>query len=532
MNREARAWRVVAVVLVLLLAVALRMPGQRWGLPNSDHYLSYHPDEIFQLLPAFRFAQGDLNPRFFNYGSAYLYTVGIPAVALGIVPGRARFPDDLCRLYQWGRLVTLMMAVASVAVLYLALRRTDRRQALLAALLLALCPLHVANSSYATVDVPAAFWLVVAFLVVLRAGDRPRAGEGVLAGLAVGIATATKYNMGLFLLPALAAPLLAALRWWRWWWPAAVASGAVFGFVIGCPYFWTPEFLNGLLYEVQHARIGGTLAFVDTGSGWGYHLVRGLSTGLGYPLLAISAIGLAVALGRRTPAGMLSVVWLICYLAVIGFGKERFIRYLVPLTPFLCVLAAGGLDWLARTCRARRAQWVGGAVAVAGLVLVALYSFGQVVPFAWLDPRDEAWMQSEVPLRQARVGLVGPPWFSDPPVSPYNGGPLTKALFEQWNRANGERVVVTGWDVGALAALTPHVFVLSDLVTRDQLRLATPEGLEARRFVSALDSWYAERMELGPPPAPFSWLGPGRRRAPPDWLYPSPRLTVYYSPRP
>ena len=48
---------------------------------------------------------------------------------------------------------------------------------------------------------------------------------------------------------------------------------------------------------------------------------------------------------------------------------------------------------------------------------------------------------------------------------------------------------------------------------------------------SALDQLYQRRRVFARRTPPFSWLAPGRRWAPPDWLYPSPRITMYYEPR-
>ena len=96
--------RVIFVLVGAALLLGLRAAGLWWGLPNSEHYFSYHPDEIFLLLPSFGFAAGDWNPHFFNYGTLYIYLVGIPAVLLGLLPDPAQFPANLAPLYLLGLL--------------------------------------------------------------------------------------------------------------------------------------------------------------------------------------------------------------------------------------------------------------------------------------------------------------------------------------------------------------------------------------------------------------------------------------------
>lgn len=524
-SRRRMRW---ALAFILGVALALRLAGIHWGLPNQQHYFSYHPDEIFLLLPSFGFSQGDWNPHFFNYGTLYIYLAGLPAVVLGLVPDPASFPAGLRSLYLEGRIITALFGSATVLLLYLALRRESHWLALIGAAFLAICPLHAVTSHYATVDVPATFFLTLAFLFALRGAKRPDASAALPIGLAVGLAAATKYNAGLFLLPALLAPLLAGQRARAGWW-FVLPAGALLGFIIGNPYVASDEFLKGFLFELRHAQAGGTLAFVDTGSGWVYHLTRGLPVALGYPLLAATVAGVVAAIARRSASARLSLLWVVFYLSVIGFGKERFIRYLVPLTPFLCVLAAWGVMWLIQRARRPRLQAAAVLLGCIVMLLTALYAGGRVLPLIGFDPRDFAWLQARSDVLgarpEARIGLVHAPWYYHPPVSPYNAGGFSRQMFDAWNAEQGDRVVITGWDGASLAAAQPSLFFLSDLESADPLRLRHPAALG---FMSELERRYSERRTLGGAPAPFSWLAPGREWAPPDWPYDSPRITLYY----
>ena len=516
------------VVLIGLCALALRLAGIGWGLPNAEHLFSYHPDEIFLLQPAFGFAQGDWNPHFFNYGTLYIYLVGIPAVALGLAPDPSRFPLGLAPLYLEGRLITAALGAASVTVLYYALRAEGRRFAALSALLLALCPLHVVTSHYATVDVPATFFLTLAALFSLRACERPSPKVELLAGAAVGLAAATKYNAGLFLVPVLFVPLLcsAGRARGRWW--LTVPAGAALGFLVGCPYAWSPEFLRDLRFEAAHMQAGGTFAFVGTGSGWAYHLLRGLPVGLGYPLLLAGLAGVVAAVVLPCRAARLSLFWVILYLGLVGLAKERFIRYLVPLTPFLAVLAAAGLLAAVRLARRPLPRAGMGLLAAGVVMLTGLYAVGQATSFVGEDARDTAWAEVRDEVRRLggarRVGLTHSPWFFHPPVSPFNAGALSAPAFAEWNRDAGDRVAVTGWEAARLTTARPDLFFLSDLESKDLIRLRDPE---AHDFLAALGAHYRTRKVYARATPPFAWLAPGREHCPPDWLYQSPHVTLY-----
>ncbi len=443
------------------------------------------------------------------------------------MPDPASFPHDLQGLYLIGREVTALLGTATVVLLYVGLLRRERRVALLSGLLLAICPLHVINSHYATVDVPATFFLVVAFVLALRAARQQGARSALLAGAAVGLAAATKYNAGLFLIPVLLAPVLVgASRQSRAWW-LGVPAGAAVGFLIACPFVFSHEFHRGIMFELRHARVGGTLAFVDTGLGWTYHLVRGLPVGLGYPLLAASALGVLVTLRLPSAAGRIALFWITLYLFVIGFGKERFIRYLVPMTPFLAVLAASGPVWLIGRASRFWARMGAAAIVAAVAALTLLYTGWQVFPLATMDVRDGLMLESEPPvIRGATVGLPSLPWYFHPPVSPYNAGTFSRDWFEEWNARAGRRIVVTEWDSKVLRARKPEVFCLSDLESADPLRLRDPTVVA---FVETLGQVYSGREEAVGVTAPLPWLAPDREWAPPDWLYPSPGITVYYN---
>ncbi len=263
-------------------------------------------------------------------------------------------------------------------------------------------------------------------------------------------------------------------------------------------------------------------------------------------------MGVVASLAARSISPRISVLWIALYLFLIGFGRERFLRYLVPLTPFLCVLAAWGFMWLVESARGPRGQRIAAALGVAAALLTGLYAVGQIASLVRLDPRDLAWRHAQTLLAsraeasegfsaelaavrpgggepvllppRARIGLPSVPWYYDPPVSPYNAGRLSQAWFEEWNRAVGNRIAITGWDVERMRAALPVVFFVSDLEVADLQRLGRADVVG---FLAALDREYTG-VVFGAGGLPFSWLGPPRHRQPPDWLYPAPRITMYY----
>lgn len=205
---------------ILLAGLALRVRGLDFGLPN----LQCRPDETTVVNVALGIAAGDPNPHFFNYPSLHLYLLAfldglwyLSARVLGLFSGRADLEQlvltDPSPLYLLARSLTAVLGTVSIGLVYLIGRRlADNRVGILAAGFLAVAFLHVRDSHFATVDVPATFHLLIAWSLLLRyvsGGQRT-----VLAGAAAffGLAASTKYNLGLFVGAALVAPWITRSR--------------------------------------------------------------------------------------------------------------------------------------------------------------------------------------------------------------------------------------------------------------------------------------------------------------------------------
>jgi len=196
LTRSSSRSRTVALALlvaVLVIAAALRLKGIGWGLP----YSLVNVDESTVLPKAFGAARGGLNPQFFYYPSFFFYVVGAAYLAaaplLWVVKGAnplavASFVTDPGPYFVLGRLVSAAAGTASVYLVYRLGREAFGRPAgLVAALLLALAPLHVAYSHMAVTDVTATMLSLLALLLLLQAA-RGAGGRRLVAGAVVVVA--------------------------------------------------------------------------------------------------------------------------------------------------------------------------------------------------------------------------------------------------------------------------------------------------------------------------------------------------------
>jgi 4-amino-4-deoxy-L-arabinose transferase-like glycosyltransferase len=432
----------VALASVLVLAAALRLDGIAWGLP----YSLINVDESTVLPKAFGAARGGVNPQFFYYPSFFFYVLAAvflaAAPALWVVTGanplaEAAFVVDPTPYFILGRLVSVAAGTASVYLVYRLGREAFGRPAgLVAALLLAVAPLHVAYSHMAVTDVMATMLSLLALLYLARAargaGGRTLVAGAVLAGLAI----STKYNLGLLMLPATVAavcacraevaalhPRLPGLRRGAAASPSAPGSLSAFGraagtwarllvrrvyapmlvaFVLGSPFVVLDpgHFLHDFLRQ-NRIMARGWLGWENAGNGLWYNLQVNFTGALGAVLLVVCLAGIAWALWRRTVLDLLLAPYAVVYVLYVSTWNELADRYLLPLLPVLVLLGAR----LCLDVALARPAWRRDTVpAVAVLLAVAVAGpLGSSVAFdAGLSGNDTravatAWMEQNLP---------------------------------------------------------------------------------------------------------------------------------------
>lgn len=426
-----RAWAgAAALPCILALALALRLFGINW----DDGYL-FHADERAVLTAVDQLAlppasdlgvlldadESPWNPGWFPYGSLPLYL--LKGVQLGAAPFGGL---DLVEMRLAGRAVSALADSLTVLAVYLlGLRLADRRVALLASLLTATAVLHIQLSHFAGVDTLLTLFVVLSILAAVRAAESRTWVASAMAGAAVGLALATKASAAPLMLPLFLAHLPPLSPAWRQEWTGCalrlgVALGAVAAvLVVGQPYM----FLDWEVFRADVAeqsemvrRIRDypfTRQYADT-TPYLYHVRQLAVFGLGLPLGIAAWAGLAFAgwwcVRRRSRAHLLALAWVAPYLLIVGSFETKFLRYMLPLTPFLLLFGSqmmvSAVDW-ARAHRRALTPWaraavvvVVGATALYALAYVGMYSrpHPAVEAAAWVEAQE--WPSDTVVLRE------------------------------------------------------------------------------------------------------------------------------------
>lgn len=485
----------LALAAILALALALRVAGLGWGLPDEHHLASYHPDEwqICDTALGMAFLGQGPNPHFFNYPSAPIYLAAVVFKVVGVVVPLTDGTKGF--FYLLARLLSVGFGVGTVAVAWsLGRRLAGERAGLVAAGLLAVTPLHVVNSHYASVDVQLTFWCALA----LRLALEPELL--VWAGVASGLAASCKYN-GVLVLTGIWAAAGLGRAGWR---AVLLATGAAAAaFVLTSPFVLLDlqHSLPDLRLELlEHPRT--TSIFLEVGPGWLFHLTANLPTGIGW-LLPLAAVAGVVGWRRREAA--LAAFGLLT-LASMLHTKELFIRYWLPLTPLVAVAAAQALE------RLPRRAWLVALLLVATAPLLRSRAYAAML--SQPDARDTAlaWCREQIPAG-ASVGELEPTWFQSVPLRVNNGGHRTRSEHgeSRWRLVSDPQ----RWQLER-----PEWLVINDVKRAESYRSAA--GWAALTAGYRVVRTFENRAVVLP-----GRVETGRGSRLHDWLYPLPVVLVY-----
>jgi len=453
-------WALVGIVVV---ALALRLYGLAW-----DEGLLFHPDErqIYMQVAELAFPwppdlaeilspDSPWNPRFFAYGSLPLYTLRIVTWLLGLIePSLA----GINGFFWSGRALSAGLDVGSVILVYALGRRLHgRATGLLGAGLLALAVLHIQLSHFYAVDTMLACAAMLTLLLAVRAAQRLSLGRGALAGLAFGLAIATKASAAPLALPLAVAWFLGSDdqgpdddgRSYRFWWRvrglvftlgcAAIAMAVAQPYAIIDPL----RFLTDVIHEGRKASGAADIPYTRQYIGtlpYLYHGRQLLVWSLGVPLGLAGLAGLALQMGvttrdlvrrerQRAAARLVPLSWCLAYLVAVGGLHAKFARYMLPITPLLCLWAG---DLLVRAWRLRVtwAKTVGRAIGVGTVVLTALYALAYMRVYAQTHPWIETtrFICASVPSGSS---VVTEHWDDPLPLTQRRSGP--DACYTQLN---------------------------------------------------------------------------------------------------
>jgi hypothetical protein len=396
-----------ALALLLVVTFLLRLWGIKQGLPYS-----YNVDEATHFVPrAVAFFSHDLNPRYFLNPPAYSYLVHV-VLELWFGSGDAvtrSYSADPTSVFVVARVVAAALGTVAVWLTYLAGGRFfNRTVGLLAAAIFGFAFLPIFYSHLALNDVPTLAPVALALYGIAGVLRRGRWRDYAIAGIGIGLASATKYTGGITLVCLLGAFVSDAAGGSLW--PAAkrmvlALALALAAFVIANPYAVLDFAAFHAGVTEQQSLAGGADPVKlgsNPGSGIAYYLWT-FTWGLGWGP-TVAAVGGAILLVARRRVAMALVLLPAPIAFIIYMGDEQrfFGRWLMPIFPIVALLAAYGtvelVRWLRRTVRVPvLALGAAAVVLLLGQSVVAVVHNDEVLSRPDTRNLTRSWMVAHVP---------------------------------------------------------------------------------------------------------------------------------------
>ena len=310
-----------------------------------------------------------------------------------------------------GRFVAGVLSIGTVLLAGMVASRLGGKTAgVIAMLLTALCPALVSRASNVIVDTFATFFALLAlyFCERMRSNALLRITNAIAAGVAAGLAFASKYTAGAVFIAVLAAIVaMPGARSFRVRFGLLASIGLLIGIAVGAPA--TIFNLAGVRRDI--AVTSANYGIINSVPGYFGQSVS--ASELGWPLAIAGCIGIVLmfrenltrwtALGWTLFAGLLLAVF-------IGRPFQAF-RNLLPLVPLLCIAAAVAFSQLIRWAR-RGSHLLRYPVTLAliggCLVSAGFSSFRHVQQrMAHRDTRIQAidWLQQHAGNRERVLGI-------------------------------------------------------------------------------------------------------------------------------
>ena len=406
-----------AVLLILLVAAAIRIHGVGFGLPALND-----PDEpLFMMTALDMLRSGNPNPGWFGHPATLtFYAIALVMVAVagvGILTGRFADTDafvaaayaDPSILFLPARLFFVACGVLCVGLTWrLGRRLGGPRLGLAAAALLAVNSIHVDYSQLIRTDVQMTVFVLLAILAALNILERGRLRDHAAAGIFIGLGVATKWPAALIALSPLVAALVNGIPRGRVWRPLAVLAGSAAIALFAVSPFLLLDYatvVQNLTGEARPAHPGATGGGFLANLGW--YLRGPMLESLGLAGVAAAVVGCMLGLrDRRVRFAVLPGV--VAFAIMISAQSLVWERWIIPLLPFLALAIAAAVCALGDFLRARFRRPLKGAelvvVALLLLPMAAATRASQTERASDTREAASAWIRANV--RQGSTILV------------------------------------------------------------------------------------------------------------------------------
>ncbi len=339
---------------ILILGAFLRFFNLNW-----DEGYFQHPDERNILAAASRvkfFSQ--LNPHFFAYNSFTIYLYKATAYLLSFLSGNTSFLTDWNKLDLIGRYWGASISFLSLIVLYHLSKKLFRQKriALIITFLAALSPTTIQTAHYATTENFLIFFILLITYLSFIYLEKEDFKTLIILSATLGLALATKLSAITFVIPIILSLTAAhknklVILFIR---ILLVLSISITTFFLFSPYTFLDfqDFYTSMLYEgnvvIGKYLVPYTFQFYKTtpylyqflNLAWQINPLNLLLFSLGI-IWGVKELFQRKIITRKT---IIVFSWPLVYFAIVGGWYVKFLRYTLPIVPFILLIAGLVID--------------------------------------------------------------------------------------------------------------------------------------------------------------------------------------------
>ena len=376
--------------LIIFSTLLVRLYGINW-----DNGTLFHPDERAMLSQVYDISfpegkewedffspeKGTLNPGSFNWGS-------MPHYALKFVQ-YAYAPIDWLDIYELrypGRILSSLFDSLSVLFVFLISRYTfNNKVALLAAFLTCFSVIHIQLSHFFAVDTFSTTFVLATIYYSLKTTYEGGRKNSLLTGVMFGFALTTKFSVMPLIVPVIISHIIFQfsetnsdrliinfnrIQIWNLLKNLFLfASTCLLILIIFQPYMFIDlhTYINTISTQGDMVRrnidFPFTRQYIDTPKYtyqiiqtgiWGLGPVLGIMAWLGFFLSIISLIIF------RRKSDIIIISWVCLYFALTGWFDVKFLRYMLPITPFLIIYSSRLTFWFVEIFKSLKpeSKWI------------------------------------------------------------------------------------------------------------------------------------------------------------------------------
>ncbi|MFC1727503.1 ArnT family glycosyltransferase, partial [Patescibacteria group bacterium] len=328
---------------------------------NWDQGHLFHPDErnLASAVTKISFFN-QLNPEFFAYGSLPIYLYRLIGELLVLITHNHSWISDWGQINLIGRGVSATVSTASIGLVYYLSRKLfNKKIALFSALLMATFPSLIQVAHFGVTESLITFWTILLAILSLKLFEKPSFFRYTLTGIFLGLSVATKIStlsllsfLGLahFLnYPQLKKPSVNFLK--------QIVKHSIKFLLLTFSAFTTflalspfvflswPKFTESINYEggVVSGRLKVVYVFQFEKTLPYLFQLKNLFWQIG-PVALVAVLGFLwlcwLTLKNRNKKQLIFLIFPLCYFAYVGSWYTKFIRYMIPLLPFLAISAS------------------------------------------------------------------------------------------------------------------------------------------------------------------------------------------------